>query len=155
MIQALDLPIRLDKKSRRATGWVFAEDQTLTVERDSNTVQIVNNKRPLQPGELYDTPEGWCIDTDSLAGWLGVTLTPDLRDSVLTLASERNRGLRYLGSTLVLLLFVGIFADWSYTLQRTNFAQKAREFAHAPPGTTTEFALRPPGWNMILTKQAR
>ena len=77
--------------------------------------------------------------------WIGV---------VLTLATERNRGLRYLGSMLVLLLFAGIFADWSYTLQPTNFAQKAREFALAPPGTTTEFALRPAGFNMILTKQA-
>jgi triphosphoribosyl-dephospho-CoA synthetase len=25
LIQALDLPVRLDKKSRRATGWLFAE----------------------------------------------------------------------------------------------------------------------------------
>jgi hypothetical protein len=89
VIQSLDLAIRLDKKSRRATGWVFAESQTLTIERDSNTVQIVNNKRPLQPDELYDTPEGWCVDTDALAGWLGVSLTPNLRDSVLTLDSEQ------------------------------------------------------------------
>ena len=89
MIQSLDLPIRLDKKSRRATGWIFAESQTLTIERDSNTVQIVNNDRPLQPGELYDSPEGWCVDTDTLAGWFGVSLTVDLRNSLLVLDSER------------------------------------------------------------------
>jgi hypothetical protein len=89
VIQSLDLPIRLDRKSRRATGWIFAESQTLTIERDSNTVQIVNNVRPLQPGELYDTPEGWCIDTGTLGGWFGVSLTPNLRDSVLRLESER------------------------------------------------------------------
>jgi hypothetical protein len=89
VIQSLDLPIRLDRKSRRATGWVFAESQTIAIERDSNTVQIVNNTRPLQPGELYDTPEGWCVDTDSLASWLGVTLTPNLRNSSLTLASDQ------------------------------------------------------------------
>src|SRR3954469_21376480 len=41
VIQSLDLPIRLDKKSRRATGWIFAEDQTFRLDRDSNTVQIV------------------------------------------------------------------------------------------------------------------
>jgi hypothetical protein len=90
VIQSLDLPIRLDKKSRRATGWVFAERQTLTIERDSNTVQIVNNTRPLQPGELYDTPEGWCVDTDSLAAWFGVKLTANLRNSSLTLDSEQS-----------------------------------------------------------------
>ena len=49
LIQALDLPMRLDKKSRRATGWLFAEDQKLTIDRDSNTVQNVNGQRALGP----------------------------------------------------------------------------------------------------------
>ena len=89
VIQSLDLPIRLDRKSRRATGWIFSESQTLTIERDSNTVQIVNNARPLQPGELYDTPEGWCVDTDTLGGWFGVSFRADLRNSVLALESEQ------------------------------------------------------------------
>ena len=89
VIQSLDLPIRLDKKSRRATGWIFEESQTLTIERDSNTVQIMNKRRPLQPGELIDTPEGWCVDTDTLAGWFDVTLTADVRNSALVLDSER------------------------------------------------------------------
>ena len=88
VIQSLDLPIRLDKKSRRATGWIFGEAQKFVLDRDSNTVQIVNNSRSLQPGELHDTPEGWCVDTRTLEGWLGVTLTTDLRNSVLVLASE-------------------------------------------------------------------
>jgi len=89
VIQSLDLPIRLDKKSRRATGWTFAESQKFVLDRDSNTVQIVNNSRAIQPGELHDTPEGWCIDTRTLAGWLGVSLTTNLRNSSLVLASDR------------------------------------------------------------------
>ena len=89
VIQSLDLPIRLDKKSRRATGWLFAENQTFTIDRDSNRVQIVNNERLLQPGEIYDSPEGWCVDTGALGGWLGVQLAPNLRDSSLKLSSER------------------------------------------------------------------
>src|SRR3990170_3274773 len=83
VIQSLDLPIRLDRKSRRATGWIFAEDQTFTLDRDSNTVQIVNNARAIQPGELHDTPEGWCVDTRTLGGWLGVSFTANLRNSSL------------------------------------------------------------------------
>jgi hypothetical protein len=90
VIQSLDLPVRLDKKSRRATGWLFAESQTLTIDRDSNTVQIVNNRRAIQPGELFDTPEGWCIDTRTLGGWMGVILTPQLRDSSLILTTDRE-----------------------------------------------------------------
>ena len=88
LILALDLPIRLDKKSRRATGWLFREDQTFTLDRDKNTVQIVNKERTLRPGELFDTSEGWCIDTKSLAGWLGARLTPNLYDAVLRLDSD-------------------------------------------------------------------
>ena len=47
LIQALDLPVRLDKKSRRATGWLFAEDQRFTLDRDSDTVQNVNGNRSI------------------------------------------------------------------------------------------------------------
>ena len=88
VIQSLDLPIRLDKKSRRATGWVFTETQTFAIDRDSHTVQIMNAERPLQPGELYDTPEGWCVDARALGGWFGVTFEANLRDSVLVLDSD-------------------------------------------------------------------
>jgi hypothetical protein len=89
MILALDLPVRLDKKSRRATGWLFREAQTITVDRDKNTVQIVNIERSLTPGEIYDTPEGWCVDVKSLGGWLGVSLAPSLYQSVLKLDSDQ------------------------------------------------------------------
>jgi hypothetical protein len=88
VILALDLPIRLDKKSRRATGWLFREDQTFTLDRDKNTVQIVNTERSLKAGELIDTPEGWCVDTATLAGWLGARLTPNLHEAVLILDSD-------------------------------------------------------------------
>ena len=89
LILALDLPIRLDKKSRRATGWLFREDQTFTLDRDKNTVQIMNNERALLPGELYDTPEGWCIDTKTLGGWLGARLNVNLYEAVIQLDSDQ------------------------------------------------------------------
>jgi len=88
VIQSLDLPIRLDRKSRRATGWIFAENQKFTVDRDSNRVQTMNIDRLLQPGELHDTPEGWCVDTRTLGGWFNITLEPKLRDLTLLLDSD-------------------------------------------------------------------
>ena len=42
VIQSLDLPVRLDKKSRRATGWLFSEDQSFTLDREAGTVQNMN-----------------------------------------------------------------------------------------------------------------
>ena len=67
LIQTLDLPIRLDKKSRRATGWIFAEDQRLVIDRDANTVQTVNENRALTATAIYDTPEGWCMSLPALS----------------------------------------------------------------------------------------
>ena len=88
VIQSLDLPIRLDKKSRRATGWLFAEDQKFTLDRAANTVQNVNEGAAPVDREIFDTPEGWCVDTEALSRWFGVTLTPDLYNSAIRLESE-------------------------------------------------------------------
>ena len=85
VIQSLDLPVRLDKKSRRATGWLFAEDQTFTLDRDSNTVQNVNTGRAPLSDEIIDTPEGGCIDVDALSRWFGVTFKADLYNSQVRL----------------------------------------------------------------------
>ncbi|HSG33058.1 MAG TPA: carboxypeptidase-like regulatory domain-containing protein, partial [Sphingomonadaceae bacterium] len=88
VIQVLDLPVRLDRKSRRATGWLFAEERKLTIDRDSNTVQIVNKVSDLGAGEIYDTPEGWCIDARTLSGWFGIQLTADPFNQVLRLEGD-------------------------------------------------------------------
>lgn len=90
IIMALDLPIRLDKKSRRATGWVFSERETLAVERDSDTVQRVSSQKKLAPGEIYDTPEGWCVDVTTLSRWLDIELRPDLSNALLVIETERK-----------------------------------------------------------------
>ena len=90
LIQALDLPIRLDKKSRRATGWLFAEDQKLTIDRDSNTVQNMNGQRALESNAIHDTPEGWCMDLDALSGWMGVRFKADLGNLVVRLDSDKK-----------------------------------------------------------------
>jgi hypothetical protein len=87
-IIALDLPVRLDKKSRRATGWLFTEDRTITIDRELNAVQIVNNSTPISNSDIYDTPEGWCVNTATLAKWLAVEVNPDLSNSVLILKSQ-------------------------------------------------------------------
>jgi len=92
VIQSLDLPIRIDKKSRRATGWLFAEDQEFTLDRDNDSVQTpnINNQPRRAPvaGDIYDTPEGWCVDTDAYSRWFGVTFTPDLYNAIVRLESD-------------------------------------------------------------------
>ena len=63
IIIAFDLPVRLDKKSRRATGWLFEESRTFTLDREASTVQIVNKNQDLAESDVRDVPEGWCVDT--------------------------------------------------------------------------------------------
>ncbi|NJM50318.1 MAG: carboxypeptidase regulatory-like domain-containing protein [Sphingomonadales bacterium] len=90
VILALDLPVRLDKKSRRATGWLFKESRVITLDRDLGVVQIVNNESRINPGDIYDTPEGWCVDTQILSKWLAIEVTPDLSNSLLVLESKEK-----------------------------------------------------------------
>ncbi|MEL7218614.1 MAG: carboxypeptidase regulatory-like domain-containing protein, partial [Pseudomonadota bacterium] len=92
VIQSLDLPVRIDKKSRRATGWLFSEDQKFTLDRDSGTVQNVNNQRGRAPvaSDIYDTPEGWCVNVKALSSWFGIDFKPDLYNAVVRLESEQD-----------------------------------------------------------------
>lgn len=88
MVMALDLPVRVDKKLRRATGWIFNESRTFTLDREANTVQIMNKATKLPAGAVYDAPEGWCVATPQLASWLGVSLNPDLSNAILVIKSD-------------------------------------------------------------------
>jgi len=94
VIQSLDLPIRLDKKSRRATGWLFSEDRAFTLDRAANTVQNVNSEGANQSAplasEIHDTPEGWCVDTDALSRWFGISFKPNLFNASVILDSEEK-----------------------------------------------------------------
>ena len=90
LIQALDLPVRLDKKSRRATGWLFAEDQRFTLDRDSNAVQNMNGSQAIARDAILDTPEGWCIDLKVLSSWMGVRFRPDLANLAIVLEADRK-----------------------------------------------------------------
>lgn len=88
MILALDLPIRLDRQLRRATGWAFDERRTLLIDREEGRITIASRSEALAPGSIVDTPEGWCVDPAKLGEWLGVTLTADLSNSIIRLDSE-------------------------------------------------------------------
>jgi hypothetical protein len=90
IIMALDLPVRLDKKSRRATGWLFEESRTFTLDREANTVQIMNKYAALSAEDIRDVPEGWCVDTKVLSRWLNVDVTPDLSNALLIITADRK-----------------------------------------------------------------
>ncbi|UVO55172.1 carboxypeptidase-like regulatory domain-containing protein [Sphingomonas sp. SUN039] len=87
---ALDIPIRLDKKSRRATGWAFDERHIVTIDRASGIEQIMNNKREVAPDDIRDTPEGWCVSTVALSRWFGATFAADTNNALLVVKADRK-----------------------------------------------------------------
>ena len=90
IIMAFDLPVRLDKKSRRATGWLFEESRTFTLDREANIVQIVNKVQNLKPTDVRDVPEGWCVDVDVMAKWLDVNIKADRSNALILVSADRK-----------------------------------------------------------------
>jgi hypothetical protein len=88
MIRALDLPIRVNRELRRATGWAFDERRTLLIDREAGRIEVGSATHPLRPGDIIDTPEGWCVNPDRLAEWLGVSFAVDLSNSIIRIRSE-------------------------------------------------------------------
>jgi hypothetical protein len=87
---ALDIPIRLDKQSRRATGWAFDERHTVMIDRVSGVEQIMNLKQKVAPHDIRDTPEGWCVATTALSRWFGATFAADTSNAVLVVKADRK-----------------------------------------------------------------
>lgn len=89
VIQSMDLPIRIDRKSRRATGWVFAEEERIVVDRDSSAVQTMNRTAALTASDVVDTPEGWCVDIRTLSRWFGITFRADMSNLAVVIEADR------------------------------------------------------------------
>lgn len=74
--------------------------------------------------------------------------------ALFALAADRFRPLRWTAVGLLMLLAVGIPVAWRQPgMPATNFAEAARAFALAPPGTRMEFPVHPLGvMPMVLVK---
>ncbi|WP_262408206.1 collagen binding domain-containing protein [Sphingopyxis sp. OPL5] len=90
MVIALDLPIRVDKKLRRATGWVFDERRSLTIDRDAGEVRLGSRSFAIDTTAIRDTAAGWCVDVKQLAAWFELPLVPDLSNAVLRIDSKEK-----------------------------------------------------------------
>lgn len=88
IIIALDVPVRLDKKLRRATGWIFEEARTIIIDREAAFVQIVNKRQNLDAADIFDTPEGWCVNRARLSDWFGITFEADQANALLIIRSN-------------------------------------------------------------------
>lgn len=90
MVIGLDLAVRVDKKLRRATGWVFDERRALTIDRDAGAVSVGSRAYKLAPHTIRDTPEGWCVQVKQLAEWLELPLVIDQSNAVLRIETKEK-----------------------------------------------------------------
>ena len=90
MVTVLDLPLKIDLEARRASGWAFREEHRLEIDRAGGTVSYGDKSETLDPFEVRETPEGWCVDGVALGRWLGIEVKVAPYASVVTLASEEK-----------------------------------------------------------------
>ncbi|WP_428685114.1 MSCRAMM family protein [Sphingopyxis sp.] len=90
MVLALDLMVRVDKKLRRATGWVFDERRAFLIDREAGEVRTGSQSFRIGATAIRDTPAGWCVDLDSLNKWLGIPVAADLSNAVLRIDTKEK-----------------------------------------------------------------
>lgn len=90
MVIGLDLAVRVDKKLRRATGWVFDERRQLVIDRDSGQVRVGSRSYKITPQAIRDTPEGWCVQVNQLSQWLELPLVVDQGNALLRIETKEK-----------------------------------------------------------------
>ena len=87
MITVLDLPVKVDLATRRATGWAFAETNRIDIDAAARTVRFGAKQETIDPATIRETADGWCVDHAALGRWLGITVKVSPYASVVTLDS--------------------------------------------------------------------
>ncbi|MEP7315540.1 MAG: SdrD B-like domain-containing protein [Sphingomicrobium sp.] len=88
LIDALDLPLKVDVSAGTMQGWAIKEANKLAVDRGKSTARYGEKAEKLSATAIRDVPEGWCVDTAALGRWFGLSLTPKMSGSALSIESE-------------------------------------------------------------------
>ncbi|MDQ3144028.1 MAG: carboxypeptidase regulatory-like domain-containing protein [Pseudomonadota bacterium] len=85
MVTVLDVPIEIDLAARSASGWAFREGNRLAIDRAAGTVRFGDKSEALDRAAIRDAPDGWCVDSEALGRWLGISVKVASYASVVTL----------------------------------------------------------------------
>ena len=90
-LAALDVPMRIDLTQKKASGWAFKESNRVVIDYAAQEASYGAHKtEPIAPGTVRETPEGWCVQTEALARWFGISVKPMTSGSVLMLSSDQK-----------------------------------------------------------------
>jgi hypothetical protein len=87
-LSTLDLPMKIDLATRKASGWAFREDNRIDIDQAAGAVRYGDSQEKLAEGTIRETPEGWCVDSAALGRWFKLGVKPVTQGSVLMLESE-------------------------------------------------------------------
>ena len=87
-LTTLDVPMKIDLAARKASGWAFKEQHKISIDASSGRVTYGDKTEKLAEGTVRETPEGWCVDSEALSRWFGITVKPRTNGSSLLLQSE-------------------------------------------------------------------
>ena len=87
-LTTLDLPMKIDLTSKKASGWAFSEENRIEIDQAAGIARFGDQQERLAAGTVRETPEGWCVDTAALGRWFRLGVKPVTAGSVLMLESE-------------------------------------------------------------------
>lgn len=89
-VTTLDVPIRIDLSTRRATGWAFKEANKIRIDYAEMSASYGTKSETIAPGTIREVPEGWCVQASALQRWFGIGVKPVTGGSVLLLQSAEK-----------------------------------------------------------------
>lgn len=89
-LTTLDVPMKIDLTAKRASGWAFRENHSISIDAGTRIVEYGSKSEPLEATAIRQTPEGWCVDSAALSRWFGLGVKPMTNGSLLVLESEAS-----------------------------------------------------------------
>ncbi len=87
-LTALDVPMKIDLKAEKASGWAFKESNSISIDLGHHQVDYGGHGEPIAATTIRETPEGWCVDSAALSRWFGLGVKPLTNGSVLVLETQ-------------------------------------------------------------------
>lgn len=88
---ALDVPMRIDLGSRRASGWAFRENNKIDIDYGAQRANYGASKsEAIAVGTIREVPDGICVQTSALTRWFGIGVKAMTSGSVLMLSSDQK-----------------------------------------------------------------
>ncbi|WP_309662344.1 carboxypeptidase regulatory-like domain-containing protein [Sphingomonas sp.] len=86
-LSTLDVPMKIDLTSKKASGWAFKEQNRIAIDLAAQVATYRGTSEPIAAGTVRETPQGWCVETAALARWFGIGVKPMTSGSAVFLES--------------------------------------------------------------------